>query len=119
MTYDPRAGLGPMHHEDPERYIDGPDHGDVIPGTEYEPGGMYDGYADPCPSACSVCGPDGCDPACQVCAAENAAYEAHLAATDHDCPREVFVNDPITRAYGESGMAGLVPCAVCDAEAGR
>jgi hypothetical protein len=116
MIYDPR-GLGPMHHEDPDRY-DGPDHDDVIPGTEYEPGGMYD--PEPCPSGCSVCGPDGCDPGCQVCAAERAAYEAHLASLDHDCPREVFVNDAITEHYGVAGMVSMIPCAVCDAqEAGR
>jgi hypothetical protein len=120
---DPRAGLGPRHHEDPDRYIDGPEPGDVIPGTEYEPGGMYDA-PEPCPSACSVCaasGFPGCSPACEPCAAERAAYEAYLADTDHQCPREEFLNDPITVAYGVGAeMLHLVPCAVCDArEAGQ
>jgi hypothetical protein len=45
MTTDPRAGCGPLHHEDPARY-DGPDPGDVVPGTEYEPGGIYDPAPD-------------------------------------------------------------------------
>jgi hypothetical protein len=31
----------------------------------------------PCPSPCSVCGPDGCDPECSVCEAENAARAEH------------------------------------------
>jgi hypothetical protein len=121
---DPRAGLGPRHHEDPDRYIDGPEPGDVIPGTEYEAGGMYDPEPEPCPSACSVCaasGFPGCSPACEPCAAERAAYEAYLADTDHQCPREEFLNDPITVAYGVGAeMLHLVPCAVCDArEAGQ
>ena len=142
MSTDPRAGLGPRHHEDPDRWIDGPEPGDVIPGTEYEPGGLHDpeprprcwhGYGctltthngeeddapEPCPSACSVCaasGFPGCSPACEPCAAERAAYEAYLAATDHQCPREEFLDDPITVAYGVGAeMLHLVPCAVCDA----
>ena len=40
---------------------------------------------------------------------------------DHDCPKQEFLDDPITRAYGVGAeMVALVPCAVCDAEqAGR
>jgi hypothetical protein len=60
---DPRAGLGPRHHEDPGRYDDG--------------------VADP----------------------------------GHDCPKQAFLDDPITEAYGVgSEMVGLIPCPVCDAE---
>lgn len=34
---------------------------------------------------------------------------------DHDCPREAFLDDPITVAYGVgSEMVGLIPCATCD-----
>jgi hypothetical protein len=40
---------------------------------------------------------------------------------DHDCPREAFLDDPITQAYCVgSEMVHLVACPVCDAEeAGR
>jgi hypothetical protein len=64
-------------------------------------------------------GPDG------KCAAghtreESEAYEAHCAALAHDCPREAFLDDPITQAYGVGyEMVGLVRCPVCEArEAG-
>ena len=75
----------------------------------------------PCPSPCSACGPDGCDPECSVCEAENAAYDAHLASLDHDCPRQQFLDDPITRANGVGAeMVAGIRCAVCDElEAGR
>ncbi|HEY6312884.1 MAG TPA: hypothetical protein VIY52_19070 [Streptosporangiaceae bacterium] len=32
----------------------------------------------------------------------------------HDCPYEAFLEDPITQAYGASGMISLVSCSVCD-----
>ncbi|HEX4399669.1 MAG TPA: hypothetical protein VH136_18665 [Trebonia sp.] len=35
----------------------------------------------------------------------------------HDCPKEAFLADPITSAYGVgSEMVGSIRCAVCDAE---
>lgn len=39
----------------------------------------------------------------------------------HECPKDQFLNDPITVAYGVGGeMVHLIDCAVCDAEeAGR
>ncbi len=34
----------------------------------------------------------------------------------HDCPKEQFLEDPVTRAYGVgSEMVGLVRCPVCEA----
>lgn len=48
---------------------------------------------------------------------ESDAYEAHYAALAHDCPKQEFLDDPITVAYGVgSEMVRLVPCPVCDAE---
>jgi hypothetical protein len=36
---------------------------------------------------------------------------------DHDCPKQEFLDDPITRAYGVGAeMVALVSCPVCDAE---
>ena len=71
----------------------------------------------PCPSQCSVCGPDGCNPACEVCAAEAAAYAKWAESRSHDCPRDRFLEDPITTSYGVgSEMVHLIPCPVCDAE---
>jgi hypothetical protein len=68
-----------------------------------------------CPSPCSVCGPGGCSPDCLTCAAETAAYAAWLAETDHDCPRDQFLQDPITVASGMgSEMVHLIQCRVCD-----
>jgi hypothetical protein len=47
----------------------------------------------------------------------DADYEAWLGSRAHDCPREAFLDDPITVAYGVgSEMLHLIPCAVCDAE---
>ena len=37
-------------------------------------------------------------------------------ATDHDCAYDVFLEDPITIAYGVQGMVSLVSCPVCDAD---
>ena len=35
---------------------------------------------------------------------------------EHDCPRQAFLDDPITQAYGVGGeMLHLITCAVCDA----
>ena len=46
---------------------------------------------------------------------ESDAYEAHCARFAHDCPRERFLDDPITRAYGVgSEMVGRSVCPVCD-----
>ena len=121
MIYDPR-GLGPMHHEDPDRYADlpgEPERDCAICAPGQCPGSMCPGSLapEPCPGSCGACGPRGCDPACQVCAAERAAYEAHLASLDHDCPRQEFLDDPITVAYGVGAeMIRLVPCAICDAQ---
>lgn len=37
------------------------------------------------------------------------------ADAEHDCPREAFLDDPITVAYGVgSEMLHLIACAVCD-----
>ncbi len=46
--------------------------------------------------------------------AESDAYEAHYARFIHDCPREAFLDDEITRAYGAGGMVSLIDCPVCD-----
>jgi hypothetical protein len=45
---------------------------------------------------------------------ESDAYEAHCARFIHDCPRDVFLDDPITQAYECQGMVSLVACPVCD-----
>lgn len=42
--------------------------------------------AGPCPSQCSVCGPDGCNPACGVCAAEAAANAECVICPPGSCP---------------------------------
>jgi hypothetical protein len=44
-----------------------------------------------------------------------AAQEAYYASLAHDCPREDFLEDPITVAYGVSGMVSMVACATCEA----
>jgi hypothetical protein len=41
---------------------------------------------------------------------------APFPESDHDCPKDEFLADPITRAYGVgSEMVSLISCAVCDA----
>jgi hypothetical protein len=35
---------------------------------------------------------------------------------EHDCPKDKFLEDPITTYYGVGGeMVDLVPCPICDA----
>ena len=48
---------------------------------------------------------------------DDAKYAAYLAERNHDCPREAFLDDPMTVASGMgSEMVGLIACPVCDAE---
>jgi len=58
-----------------------------------------------------------------VCAlVEDSQYQTYIDAQDeanrypeHDCPKNQFLEDPITQAYGVgSEMVGLISCAVCD-----
>jgi hypothetical protein len=88
MTTDPRAGCGPLHHEDPGRYADEPD----TPERD-----------------CVICPPGQC-PGPGLCGGS-----LH-PDPGHDCPKQEFLEDPITVAYGVGAeMVALVPCAVCDA----
>jgi hypothetical protein len=42
--------------------------------------------------------------------------EAYYASLAHDCPREQFLDDPITQAYGVgSEMLHLIRCEICEA----
>lgn len=62
-------------------------------------------------SECAICVPGQC-PGPDLC-------PGWLGPTEpgHDCPKQEFLDDPITRYYGVgSEMIALVPCAVCDAE---
>jgi hypothetical protein len=46
-----------------------------------------------------------------------AAEEWEAEYPEHDCPRDAFLEDPITVAYGVgSEMVHLIPCSICDAE---
>ena len=99
MTHDPRAGIGPMHHEDPDRYADEPDE----------------------PSECAICPPGQCPgPECPGWpgapdADADELYQQYGGDLDHDCPKQEFLDDPITVAYGVGAeMIALVPCPVCD-----
>ena len=43
-------------------------------------------------------------------------YDEQRALDEHDCPRDAFLDDPITRHYGVgSEMVHLIDCPVCDA----
>jgi hypothetical protein len=42
--------------------------------------------------------------------------EAYYASLAHDCPREQFLDDPITQAYGVGNeMLHLIHCEICEA----
>jgi hypothetical protein len=42
--------------------------------------------------------------------------EAYYASLAHDCPRDQFLDDPITEAYGVgSEMLHLIRCEICEA----
>jgi hypothetical protein len=49
----------------------------------------------------------------------SAEEEAYYASLDHDCPREQFLEDPITQAYGLGGDMDewnrVIRCPVCEA----
>ena len=61
----------------------------------------------PCGHGGGPCGPE-CACGC---------YECWHAARSHECPRDAFLADPITMAYGVGAeMVGLINCPVCDAE---
>jgi len=41
--------------------------------------------------------------------------EEHYGLPEHDCPRDNFLEDPITRHYGVGGeMLHLIHCGVCE-----
>jgi hypothetical protein len=63
------------------------------------------------------CDHDGkpCSPAVGDCLCP--CYECWVRRTEHDCPKQAFLEDPITEHYGVGGeFVGSIPCAVCDAE---
>jgi hypothetical protein len=46
----------------------------------------------------------------------DARHEPVTLPDDHECPKQQFLDDPITRAYGVGGeMVSSIACAVCDA----
>jgi hypothetical protein len=66
-------------------------------------------------------GPEPWDQDYEMAAAERGVelpdgpgYDEHYE--DHDCPRDQFLDDPITQAYGVGGeMLHLIRCPVCEA----
>ena len=77
------------------------------PPTDCEPG-------DVCSFDDSPFTPAGACEAAGHTRADSDAYEAHYARFIHDCPREAFLDDAITVAYGAGGMVSLIDCPVCD-----
>lgn len=73
---------------------------------QYPAGAHNPAYGPPCPG----CESQGdCTPDC--------GYAAYVASLAHDCPKDAFLDDPITQAYGVgSEMVSLIACPVCDAE---
>jgi hypothetical protein len=100
------AGLGPMHPEDPGE----PDTAPAL--TELHT-----------IAAALNANPMRAYSTWEADAQRMAALIAQLthagAIPEHDCPRQEFLEDPITEAYGVGGeMLHLIDCAVCDAEVG-
>jgi hypothetical protein len=78
---------------------------------------QHDDEPDRCLVHCPNCGNDGwCRADCAYCAEMEADYDAWVASMEHDCPKQAFMDDPVTREYGVGGeFAGNIACSVCDA----
>jgi hypothetical protein len=45
------------------------------------------------------------------------SYDQYMDSLNHDCPKERFLEDPITVAYGVGGeFVSTIKCAICDDE---
>jgi hypothetical protein len=63
-------------------------------------------------SECAICAPGQC-PGPEKCP----GWLGLPPEAGHDCPKQEFLDDPITRYYGVGAeMVALVSCPVCDAE---
>jgi hypothetical protein len=78
----------------------------------------YDDEPARCLVHCPNCGDDGwCRTDCAYCAEMEQSYSEWVATNAHDCPKQAFMDDPITSHYGVGGdFVGNIACSVCDAQ---